>query len=80
MGIELEAHATIHRPLEDVFEFFGDINQHAGREGSFVLVCDKTTPGPVGVGTCFREVVRVVPFLRGEVISEITLPERHRVR
>lgn len=70
--MDLEAHATIHRPLEDVFGFFRDMDQHAGREGSVVPVYDKITSGPVGVGTCFREVVRVLPFLRGEVISEIT--------
>lgn len=70
--MEFEAHATIHRPLEDVFEFFRDIHQQPRREGSVVPVFDKITPGLVGVGIRFREVVRLLPFLRGEVILELT--------
>lgn len=38
-----------------------------------VPVYEKITPGPVGVGARFREVVRLLPLLRGEIISEITV-------
>ena len=69
--MQFEANATIHRPLEDVFGFFRDIHQQPRREGSVVPVYDKITPGLVGVGTRFREVVRLLPVLRGEVISEL---------
>ena len=37
-----------------------------------VPVYEKAIPGPVSVGTRFREVVRLLPFLKGEVISEVT--------
>ena len=37
-----------------------------------MLVLEKTTPGPTGVGTCYREVVQMLPFYRGEILSEIT--------
>ena len=69
--VKFEAHAIIHRWLEDVFGLFRDIDQHAGQEGSVVPVYYKTTPGPVGVGTRYREVVRLLPFLRGEVITAV---------
>ena len=36
------------------------------------MVLEKTTPGPPGVGTCYREVVQMLPFYRGEILSEIT--------
>ncbi len=29
-------------------------------------------PGPPCVGTCYREVVQMLPFYRGEMLSEIT--------
>ena len=40
--------------------------------GSPILVLQKTTPGPPGTGTCYREVVQMLPFYRGERLSEIT--------
>jgi len=63
--------AVIERPLADVFAFFRDVDQHAGKEGTRVPVYDKVTPGPAGVGTRYREVVQVLPFVRGEMLSEI---------
>jgi hypothetical protein len=70
--VQFETEAFIHRPPEDVFDFFRDMHRQPRRESFVVPVYDKITPGPVGVGTCFREVVRLLPFLKGEVISEIT--------
>lgn len=70
--MEFETKTFINRPQEDVFGFFRDMHRLPRREGSVVPVYDKITPGPVGVGTRIREVVRLLPFLRGEIISEIT--------
>ena len=70
--MEFEAKAVIHHPPEDVFGFFRDIHQQPRPKGSVVPVYEKITPGPVGVGTRFREIVRLLPFLKGEVISEVT--------
>ena len=36
------------------------------------MVLEKTTSGPTGVGTRYREVVQMLPFFRGEILSEIT--------
>ena len=62
---------VIAQPPSDVFAFFRDVDQHAGQEGTVVPVYDKITPGTVGVGTRYREVVQILPLVRGEIISEI---------
>jgi hypothetical protein len=71
IDVEFETKAFINRPQEDVFAFFRDMHQLPRREGSVVPVYDKITQGPVGVGTRIREVVRLLPLVRGEIISEI---------
>ena len=69
--MDFEFEAIIQRPPAAVFAFFRDIEQHAGRPGSVVPVYDKVTPEPTGVGTRYREVVRILPFWHAEVITEI---------
>jgi hypothetical protein len=64
--------AVIAMPPGDVFAFFRDVDQHAGRKGTRVPVYDKLTSDPVGLGTRYREVVQLLPLVRGEIISEIT--------
>jgi len=63
---------SINRPTADVFAFLRDIDKHPQEEGSPVLILEQTTPGPAGVGTRYREVVQMLPFYRGEILSEIT--------
>jgi hypothetical protein len=70
--IDFEFRATIARPIGDVFAFFRDIDLHPRREDSVVPVYDKVTPGPAGVGTRYLEVIRLLPFITGEMLSEIT--------
>ncbi len=62
----------INRPPADVFAFLRDKDQYPQERGSPVLVLEKTTPGPAGVGTRYREVVRMLPCYQGEILSEIT--------
>ena len=71
--------AVIHRPPADVFAFFRDVDQYNEHEGSPVPVLDKITDGPVGVGTQYREVVKVFPGITMTILSEVTGfdPERH---
>jgi hypothetical protein len=73
--VEFVFTAWIDRPVHEVYGFLRDIDHHAGREGSVVPVYDKITAGPVGVGTCYREIVRVLPFVRWEVTSEVAVLE-----
>lgn len=69
--MEFELSTIIHRPLREVFAFFRDIDQHAGQKGTIVPVYDKITPGLVGVGTRYREVVQVMPLITGEILTEV---------
>lgn len=54
---------------EEAFVFLRDKDQFQQEPGSPVLVLEKTTPGPVGVGTCYREVVQMFPLIKGEILS-----------
>lgn len=69
--MEFQRTTVINRPLHEVFAFFRDIDQHAGRKGTVVPVYDKVTPGPVGVGTRYWEVVQLLPFVTGEIVTEV---------
>lgn len=73
--LEFELMVVINRPVEEVFAFFKDIDQHAGQKGTVVPIYDKLTPGPVGVGTRYREIVVLLPFLTGEIQTEVTAYE-----
>jgi hypothetical protein len=70
--MNFELSITINRSPSDVFAFFRDKDKYPQMEGSPVLILDKTTPGPPSVGTCYREVVQMLPFYQGEILSEIT--------
>ena len=53
--MHFETEAFIHRPPEDVFAFFRDMHHLPRQKDSVVPIYDKMTPGPVGVGTRFRD-------------------------
>ena len=76
--MDFEFRAVIERPPAEVFAFFRDVDQHAGQEGSVVPVYDKVTSGPTGVGTRYREVIRLLPGITAEMRSEITRYEPER--
>jgi hypothetical protein len=63
---------SIARSPEDVFGFLRDKDKYPQEPGSPVLVLEQTTPGPAAVGARYREVVQMLPFVRGEILSVIT--------
>lgn len=67
-----ELSVRIRREPDDVFAFLRDKDLFPQEPGSPVLVLVRTTPGPVGVGTRYREVVQMLPFFRGEIHSVVT--------
>ena len=73
--MDFELSVFIKRPPADVYVFFRDKDTYPQEEGSPVLLLEKTTPGPVRVGTRYREIVQMLPFYRGEILSEITRVE-----
>ena len=62
----------IGKPPSDVFDFLCDKDKYKHQSGSPVLLLEKTTSGPLGVGTRYREVVQMMPFVSGEILSKIT--------
>jgi hypothetical protein len=69
----------IRRSPEVVFEFLANIQNVQQTDDSPVLSLDLITEGPPRLGSRYREVVRMMPFLKGEIISEISVFEFPRV-
>lgn len=67
---ELSIH--IQRARETCFAFLRDKDLYPQEPDSPVLRLDKTTPGPVQVGTRYIEVVQMFPLIKGEIRSVIT--------
>ena len=63
---------SIDRPPADVFAFLRDKDKYPQERDSPVLLLEQTTSGLPGVGTCYREVVQMLPFYQGEILSTIT--------
>ena len=82
--MDFEFTAVIQRAPADVFALFRDVDQYDDHEGSPVPVLDKITDGPVCVGTRYREVVIMIPFIKAlhfvtmTILSEITDYEPER--
>ena len=77
--MRFEREIWIARPPEIVFALLRDKHTVRQAPGSPVVALEKTTAGPVGVGTGFREVVRMFPWHQEEILSEVTHfePPRH---
>ena len=67
-----ELSVAIARPPSDVFAFLRDKDLYPQQADSPVLALEKTTVGAASVGTRYREVVQMLPFARGEMLSQIT--------
>ena len=75
--IKIERSVVINRPVEEVFAFVGDFNN----EPKFVPALVRTeliSKGPIGVGTRYREVNRLVLGLKTASEYEIIAYEPNR--
>lgn len=70
MYFELEV--TIDRMPAEVFAFLRDKDRYRQKPGSAVLALELLTPEPPQVGSHYREVVRMLPFVHAEIRSRIT--------
>jgi len=72
MGVvEFELARVVHAPVADVFDRLADIEGYRDwmpRRGSIYRGSEKTSPGPVGVGTTFLDRTSVGPA-PGEVVE-----------
>ena len=69
----------INKPSVEVFQLLCNKDTYKQQNGSPVLLLEKTTPGPLGVGTSYREVVQMAPFIKSQILSEITRYEPYSV-
>jgi len=69
--MKFERFIYIQRPPEDVFVFLRDKDLYPQETGSPVLLLEKTSPGPAGVGTRYLEVVQMLPLVKVDIRSEI---------
>ena len=67
-----EFRIRINKLPDEVFQFLCHKDSHVQEKGSPVLLLEKTTDGPIGIGTCYREVVQMAPFLQSQILSEVT--------
>jgi uncharacterized protein YndB with AHSA1/START domain len=63
----------INTPPADVFNLLCNKDSYRQENGSPVLLIEKTTDGPTGTGTCYREVVQMAPFVKSEILSAVTI-------
>jgi len=70
--MDFEFSISIMRTPAEVFALLRDKDKYSQEEVSPVIILDKTTPGPVSEGTRYREVVQMLPFYQGEILSVIT--------
>jgi hypothetical protein len=70
---------VIKRPPEAIFHVLANVHLVEQPEGSPVLVLDLTTPGPPRLGSRYYEVVQMLPFYKGQIVSEIKAFEPSRL-
>jgi len=75
--MDYDLSVTIRRPPDVVHAVLADIQRYID-PGSPVPVMEKIPPGPTTVGTRWREVIRLGPFLAMTMWSEVTAIEPGR--
>jgi hypothetical protein len=70
--LEIILSITIERSVDKVFGFLSDFENHHQESDSQVLLLEKLTPGPSRIGTRYREMVRMLPFITVEMITDVT--------
>jgi hypothetical protein len=71
--IKWSGRIEIRNSPEVVFDFLANIQNAQQSDDSPVRALDLITEGPPSLGSRYREIVRMMPFVEGEIISEITV-------
>jgi hypothetical protein len=74
-----EFRIQINRAPIEVFQFLCNKDTYEQQKDSPVLSLEKTTTGPLGVGTRYSEVVQMAPLIKSQMLSEITRYEPYSV-
>ena len=76
--MEINLSVMIERSVDKVFDFLRDFENHHQESNSQVLLVEKLTPGPSRIGTQYRETVQMLPFIKLEMITEVTQMKPHK--
>ncbi len=76
--MDYDISVDIRRPPEAVYAMLADIQRYIPGPGSPVPEMEKIPPGPTAVGTRWREVVRLAPFLTMTMWTEVAAIEPDR--
>lgn len=70
--MDFDESVRIARSPSEVFGLLADVQRWAVHPGSPITAMEKLPAGPTAVGTRWREVVRLGPWLRMTIWSEVT--------
>ena len=73
-----ELHIVVNRPIEEVFNFLADIRNETAWNPRVVRL-EKTSDGPIGVGTSFEGVYQGLGTLRTQLVA-VERPARFSFR
>jgi hypothetical protein len=76
--VDIDISVTINRPPAIVYAVLADIQLYIHAPGSPVPEMEKIPAGETAVGTRWREVIRLAPFVRMTIWSEVTALEVDR--
>ena len=70
--MEIRLSIEIFKPVEQVFDFLQDFENHHQEKKSQVGSVEKLTSGSPGIGSRYREVVQMLPLVESIFITELS--------
>jgi carbon monoxide dehydrogenase subunit G len=70
--VEIKLSIEISRPVEKVFDFLRDFENHHQEKNSQVLMVEKLTSGLLGIGSQYQETVQMLPFAKSIFVTEFS--------
>lgn len=79
MGTKVQSEVTIARPVEDVFAYVMDLEGNGPTWAPDLASVEKTSDGPVGAGTTFKQVQTVMGRRRETSLRFIAVEPNHKI-
>lgn len=70
--MEIKLSVEIAQSVEKVFEFLQEFENHHQESKSQVLLVEKLTSGPAGIGSRYRETVQMIPLVKSKFVTELS--------
>jgi hypothetical protein len=77
LRLEIKLSVRIERPVEAIFDFLSDFQNHHQERNSKVIQVEELTSDRLGVGATYREIVGMMPFIHAEMVTVVTRFEPH---